>query len=114
MPTFGVLGSGEVGQVLAKGLKAHGYEVRIGSRSPAKLADFSKATGIPAGTFAEVGGWGEALVLAVLGPAAEAALAPVGGDQLRGKLVIDTTNPIGDDPPERRRAPATSPVPTHR
>ncbi len=101
MPTFGVLGSGEVGQVLAKGLKAHGYEVRIGSRSPAKLAAFSKATGIPAGTFAEVGGWGEALVLAVLGSAAEAALAQVGGDQLRGKLVIDTTNPIGDDPPEQ-------------
>jgi predicted dinucleotide-binding enzyme len=35
MPTFGVLGSGEVGQVLAKGLKDHGYEVRIGSRTPA-------------------------------------------------------------------------------
>ena len=34
MPTFGVLGSGEVGQVLAKGLKAQGYGVRIGSRHP--------------------------------------------------------------------------------
>ena len=60
MPTFGVLGSGEVGQTLARGLKKHGYEVRIGSRSPAKLADFSKQTGIPAGTFADVGRWGEA------------------------------------------------------
>ncbi len=29
MPRFGVLGSGEVGQVLARGLKDHGYEVRI-------------------------------------------------------------------------------------
>lgn len=101
MPTFGVLGSGEVGQVLAKGLKDHGYEVRIGSRSPAKLAAFSKETGISAGTFAEVGRWGEALVLAVLGSAAEEVLAQVGRDQLRGKLVIDTTNPIGDEPPEQ-------------
>ena len=33
MPTFGVLGSGDVGQVLAKGLKDHGYQVRIGQDS---------------------------------------------------------------------------------
>ena len=76
MPTFGVLGSGEVGQVLAKGLKDHGYEVRIGSRTPAKLADYSKQTGIPAGTFAEVGKWGEALVLSV----AALDTNPMGGD----------------------------------
>jgi len=100
MPTFGVLGSGEVGQTLAQGLKKHGYEVHIGSRTPAKLADFSRQTGIPAGTFAEVGRWGEALVLAVAGPAAEQVLALVGHDALRGKLVIDTTNPIADEPPE--------------
>jgi predicted dinucleotide-binding enzyme len=100
MPTFGVLGSGEVGQTLAKGLKDHGYQVRIGSRTPAKLADYSKQTGIQAGTFAEVARWGEAVILAVAGTAAEAVLAQVGGPALRGKLVIDTTNPIGDDPPE--------------
>jgi len=100
MPTFGVLGSGEVGQTLAQGLKKHGYEVRIGSRSPAKLADFSKQTGIPAGTFADVARWGEAVVLAVAGTGAERALAEAGRDALRGKLVIDVTNPIGDDPPE--------------
>jgi predicted dinucleotide-binding enzyme len=100
MPTFGVLGSGEVGQTLAQGLKKHGYDVRIGSRTPAKLADFSKQTGIPAGTFAEVGRWGEALVLAVAGPAAEQALGLVGHDALCGKLVIDATNPIADEAAE--------------
>ena len=101
MPTFGVLGSGEVGQILAKGLKDHGYQVRIGSRTPAKLADYSKQTGIQAGTFAEVARWGEAVVLSVAGTAAEQALAMVGPDALRGKLVIDTTNPIADEPPEQ-------------
>jgi predicted dinucleotide-binding enzyme len=101
MPTFGVLGSGEVGQILAKGLKDHGYQVRIGSRTPAKLADYSKQTGIQAGTFAEVARWGEAVVLSVAGTAAEQALAMVGPDALRGKLVIDTTNPVADDPPEQ-------------
>jgi predicted dinucleotide-binding enzyme len=100
MPTFGVLGSGEVGQTLAQGLKKHGYDVRIGSRTPAKLADFSKQTGIPAGTFADVGRWGEALVLAVAGTGAEQALAQVGREGLSGKLVIDTTNPIAGEPPE--------------
>ena len=101
MPTFGVLGSGEVGQVLAKGLKDHGYQVRIGSRTPAKLADYSEQTGIQAGTFAQVGKWGEALVLSVAGNGAEEALGLVGRDALRGKLVIDTTNPIADEPPEQ-------------
>jgi hypothetical protein len=101
MPTFGVLGSGDVGQVLAKGLKDHSYEVRIGSRTPAKLATYSRETGITAGTFAEVGRWGEALVLSVRGSAAESVLGMVGKDQVSDKLIIDTTNPTTEDPPER-------------
>jgi predicted dinucleotide-binding enzyme len=100
MPTFGVLGSGDVGQVLAKGLKDHGYEVRIGSRTPAKLATYSRETGIAAGTFAEVARWGEALVLSVKGSAAESVLRMV-GREVGGKLVIDTTNPLTEDPPEQ-------------
>src|SRR3954464_6619983 len=101
MPAFGVLGSGEVGQVLAKGLKDHGYEVRIGSRTPAKLATFSKETGIAAGTFGEVGRWGEALVLSVLGSAAESAIGLVGKEHVSGKLIIDTTNALSGDPPDQ-------------
>lgn len=100
MPTFGVLGSGDVGQVLAKGLKNHGYEVRIGSRTPAKLATYSRETGIAAGTFAEVARWGEALVLSVKGSAAESVLGMV-GKEVGGKLIIDTTNPLTEDPPEQ-------------
>jgi predicted dinucleotide-binding enzyme len=101
MPIFGVLGSGDVGQVLAKGLKDHGYEVRIGSRTPSKLVEYSKQTGVPADTFAEVGRWGEALVLSVLGSAAKSVLELVGKEQVGGKLIIDTTNPLTEDPPEQ-------------
>jgi hypothetical protein len=101
MPTFGVLGSGVVGQVLAKGLKDHGYEVRIASRTPAKLAKYSKETGITAGTFGEVGRWGEALVLSVLGSAAESVMGLVGKEQVDGKLLIDTTNALTADPPDQ-------------
>ncbi|HZA98234.1 MAG TPA: NAD(P)-binding domain-containing protein [Gemmatimonadales bacterium] len=97
---FGILGSGDVGQALAKGFAANGCEVRIGTRSPGKLAKFSKSTGIREGTFPEVAAWGQALVLAVLGKAALDALDLAGPANLRDKLVIDTTNPISDDAPE--------------
>jgi predicted dinucleotide-binding enzyme len=97
---IGVIGSGEVGQTLAQGLKKHGYEVRIASRTPAKLDAFAKASGIHTGTFSEVAAWGEAVVLAVAGEAAGAAVREAGIDNLTGKLVIDTTNPIAHEPPE--------------
>ncbi len=99
MRRFGVLGSGPVAQALAKGLEAYGYEVRIGSRSPEKLADFASKTGIATGTFTEVAAWADAVVLAVLGRVAGDALRLAGVGNLRGKLVIDTTNPISDAPP---------------
>jgi len=99
MRRIGVLGSAVVGQTLARGFQKHGYEVRIGSRSPAKLAEFSRATGIPTGTFAEVAGWADAVVLAVHGRGAVEAIALAGPDNLRGKIVIDTTNPLSDATP---------------
>jgi predicted dinucleotide-binding enzyme len=99
MTRIGVLGSGQVGQVLASGFKRHGYDVRIGSRTPGSLAAFSSKAGIGAGTFEEVAAHGELLVLAVLGRAAEEALRLAGAANLKGKPIIDTTNPIGDAPP---------------
>jgi 8-hydroxy-5-deazaflavin:NADPH oxidoreductase len=100
MKRFGVLGSGSVGQVLAKGLRAHGYDVCIGSRTPAKLAEFSKESGVPSGTFGEVAVWAEGLILAVPGRAAASAIAEAGLDNLAGKLVVDVTNPIANEKPE--------------
>jgi 8-hydroxy-5-deazaflavin:NADPH oxidoreductase len=99
MKKFGVLGSGVVAQTLAKGLRKHEYDVRIGSRSADTLADFTGQTGIPAGTFAEVAQWADVIVLAVKGTAAKSAISAVGPEHLRGKVVIDTTNPIADAPP---------------
>ena len=97
---FGVLGSGDVGQALAKGLATKGHEVLIGTRSPGKLAKFSKSTGIREANFQEVAAWAEAVVLAVLGEAALEAIMLAGPANLRGKLVIDTTNPISKEAPE--------------
>lgn len=99
MQKFGILGSGIVATTLAKGFKRHGYDIRIGSRSAETLAGFSAETGITAGTFADVARWADVLVLAVKGSAAESALKIAGADNLRGKIVIDTTNPIADEAP---------------
>ena len=91
---FGVIGSGHVGQALARGLKLHGYDVRIGTRTPGKLADFSSETGIPEARFDEVAAWAEAVVLSVRGAAALEALQIAGHAHLKGKPVLDTTNPL--------------------
>jgi len=99
MEKIGIIGSAVVGQTLAKGFKQHGYDVRIASRSPEKLRDFAAQSGIQAVTSADVASWADVIVLAVHGPAAEDALRTAGEGSLRGKVVIDTTNPIAEAPP---------------
>lgn len=101
MKRVAVLGSGKVGEVLANGFLKHGYEVMRGSREPAKMNDWKSAAGAGAslGTFAEAAGWGELVVVAVKGTAAESALALAGAANLAGKVVVDTCNPIADAPP---------------
>ena len=99
MHKFGVLGSGVVAKTLATGLKAHGYDVRVASRGGDKLKDFSSESGIPEGTFADVARWADVVVLAVKGTAAESAIGIAGAQNLAGKVVIDTTNPIADEAP---------------
>lgn len=99
MPKVGVIGSAVVGQTLAQGFSRHGYDVRIGSRTPAKLSEFTGKSGIGAGTFDEVAAWADIVVLAVKGTVAEEAVRTAGEGNLGGKVVIDTTNPIADSPP---------------
>jgi hypothetical protein len=101
MEKIAVLGSGPVGQALADGFLRHGYAVMRGSREPAKLADWKSKAGTNAatGTFAEAAAWGELVVLAVKGAAAESVLDLAGSANLAGKTVVDTTNPIAEAPP---------------
>jgi len=101
MKNIGILGSGTVGQALADGLIRHGYDVMRGSREPEKLAVWLKGAGPKArsGTFAEAARFGDAVVLAVKGVGAESAVDLCEG-ALANKLVLDTTNPIANAPPE--------------
>src|SRR5512144_98814 len=98
----GVVGSGIVGQALADGFLKHGHEVMRGSRDPTKLAAWKGGAGAKArtGTFAETARFGEAVVLAVKGTAALAAVDACEGG-LDGKPVLDATNPIAEAPPEQ-------------
>jgi predicted dinucleotide-binding enzyme len=97
---IGILGSGTVAQTLASGFHKHGYEVKVGSRTPAKLADWAaKSPGISTGTFADAAAFGELLVLAVKGNAASEALTLASPKNLANKTIIDSCNPIADAPP---------------
>ena len=97
---IGVLGSGIVAQTLAGGFLQHGYEVMMGTRDAAKLAEWrGKNAKAHVGSFDQAAAFGEALVLAVKGHAAGDVLRAISNHHLAGKLVIDTCNPIADEAP---------------
>ena len=99
---IGVIGSGDVGKTLASGFLKHGHGVVIGTRAPAKLADWARqnSKGRVAG-FADAAKFGEIVVLAVKGTVAADAVRAAGPGNLEGKVVIDAANPIADAPPEK-------------
>src|SRR5581483_10211494 len=97
---FGILGSGDVAKTLAAGVLKYGHEVTMGTRDTGKLADWAKDN--PSArieSFADAAKFGQAIILAVNGKAAAAALRAAGAENLTGKAVIDATNPIADSPP---------------
>jgi len=98
----GVLGSGIVGQVLGAGFAKHGRQVMMGTRKPQHkdVQDWlAKTPGASAGTFAEAARFGEIVVLAVLGRVVEKVIELAGPENLAGKTLVDTTNPLADAPP---------------
>jgi predicted dinucleotide-binding enzyme len=92
----GVLGTGDVGKALSKGFLALGHEVKMGGRTSDKAQAFAKEVGgkASAGTFAEAAAFGEVIVLATLGMINPEVLQAAGLDKLRGKLLLDATNPL--------------------
>jgi predicted dinucleotide-binding enzyme len=97
---IGVLGSGGVAQTLAAGFLRHGHEAMMGTREPAKLAEWLKANPkAKAGSVSDAAAFGELLVLAVKGSAAADVLRAAGAENLKAKPVLDACNPIADAPP---------------
>ena len=89
---IGIIGSGDVGRTLGGGFLKHGPDVVLGTRQPAKLADWVKANRKGrAVSFAEAAKFAELAVLAVKGAVAADALRAAGALALAGKIVIDAT-----------------------
>jgi predicted dinucleotide-binding enzyme len=98
---IGIVGSGIVGYTLANGFVKHGYDVMIATNTPSKREELRSKTNGKAkiGSFEDAATFGDIVVLATKGAAAETALKAAGIANLNGKTVIDTTNPIADAPP---------------
>jgi 8-hydroxy-5-deazaflavin:NADPH oxidoreductase len=100
---IGILGSGSVGKTLGAGFLKHGHQVMLGTRDPQKpeVRQWLQSTpGAAAGTFEQAALFGELIVLATLGRAAEEAISLAGTENFSGKTVMDTTNPIAEAAPE--------------
>ena len=102
MKKIGIIGSGNAAKALGNGFLKHNYEVMLSSRDESKIRDWKEKGGKHAhtGSFEEAAKFGEIVVLAVKGSAAANAIEEAGPQNLLGKTVIDTTNPIADAPPE--------------
>lgn len=95
---IGILGTGSVGTTIGTRLVALGHEVKLGGRTAGndKAAAWVKETGARAsgGTFADAAAYGEVLFNCTLGMASLEALAMAGAATLRGKVLLDVSNPL--------------------
>jgi predicted dinucleotide-binding enzyme len=96
----GIIGSGIVAQALGHGFNQYGHQVMLGTRDKSKLDKWNDLNpGASVGSFSDAAEFGELVVLAVKGTAAAKALQAAGAENLDGKTIIDTCNPIADAPP---------------
>lgn len=95
---IGILGTGMVGTTIGTKLVALGQEVTLGSRTSTneKAAAWVKSAGGKAaqGTFAEAAAFGELLFNCTGGGVALEALEAAGAANLRGKILLDLSNPL--------------------
>jgi predicted dinucleotide-binding enzyme len=81
-PKIGIIGNGNVGTALRRGLEGAGYEVKSAGHDPKEV----RATAA----------WGEIVILAVPFGAIDDALR-VMGDAVQGKVLLDVTNALTPD-----------------
>jgi 8-hydroxy-5-deazaflavin:NADPH oxidoreductase len=99
---IGIIGSGIVGQVLAKAFIQEGHDIMLGTRDVSKeeVVKFKEHNpDANIGTFTATAKFGEVIVLATGGAVTLNAIDLAGKENFAGKVVIDTTNPIAAEPP---------------
>ncbi len=90
-----IIGTGNVGSAIARGLRGKGHDVTLGARDPqaADVVALASETGARAMTPEAAAAAGDVVVLALPWGAAEGAVRALGN--LAGKTVIDCMNPLG-------------------
>jgi 8-hydroxy-5-deazaflavin:NADPH oxidoreductase len=88
---IGIIGAGSVGNALATGWLAAGHQVTFGIRGPL-TSPRSGPTGADYGSVADAARRADVVVLATPWPAVADAVAAAGN--LRGKVLLDCTNPL--------------------
>jgi predicted dinucleotide-binding enzyme len=81
-PKVGIIGMGNVGSALRRGLEGAGYEVKSAGRDPKDVRAISA--------------WGEVIILAIPFGALDDALRAM-GDAAQGKVLLDVTNALTPD-----------------
>jgi len=92
-PKIGIIGSGRIGGTLGGLWAKQGYDVMFSSLDLEHDKQLAAQTGGKAGTPAEAAAFGDVLLVSVPYP----ALAQIGRDyaaSIKGKVVLDTSNPI--------------------
>lgn len=92
---MGVLGSGIVAQGLSARLAELGHEVMIGTRDADKLKGWQSSNQrVTIGSFAETAAHGDMIINATNGVGSLNALTLAGDENLRGKILLDVSNPL--------------------
>ncbi len=95
---IGILGTGVVAQTIGSKLVQLGHSVMLGSRTSAnpRAVVWAKEEGGNAlfGTFAEAAAFGEIIFNCTLGTASLDALQQAGAENMKGKILIDLSNPL--------------------
>jgi predicted dinucleotide-binding enzyme len=99
---IGVFGTGMVGSAIATKLVQVGHDVRMGSRAAGneKAVAWAKSAGARAseGSFADAAAHGELLFNCTSGGVSLAALQAAGAANLKGKVLVDVSNPLARTP----------------
>lgn len=81
-PKVGIIGDGNVGSALRRGLERSGYDVRAVGKKPEQVKD--------------TGAWADVVILAVPYGAIDDAVGEL-ADGIRGKTLVDVTNALTSD-----------------
>ncbi|WEK36405.1 MAG: NAD(P)-binding domain-containing protein [Candidatus Pseudobacter hemicellulosilyticus] len=95
---IGILGAGNVGRVLGKGLLDAGHSVLISNREPQSESLFTwkeqLGAGCHTGTFAEAAAFGDVIIIAINWNGVQELLQGLGAAALKDKIVIDLCNAV--------------------